>query len=457
MTASPQPPRRTKLSSKKKLPETQAGQALYARAKAVIPGGTQLLSKRPEMFLPGKWPSYFQTASGISITDVDGNVWRDMGYHGIGACALGYANQAVDDAVRAAIAAGSASVLNCPEEVQLAERLVGHHGWADMARFTRSGGEAMSVAVRIARAATGRDRVLVCGYHGWHDWYIAANIEGGQGGLAAHLLPGLAPAGVPQDLGGSVTPFHYNDVSGFHEALGGGGDVAAIVMEPQRSQRPEAGFLEGIRDAAQKHGSVLMFDEVTSGFRTTIGGHHKSLGIAPDMAVFAKSLGNGYPIGAIIGRREIMDAAQNSFISSTAWTERTGFAAALAVFDVYESEDVPGQLTSAGERVRMAITSAADETNLDVTVSGIPPLTSFSIKVGEPAIAKTVFVQEMMRRGFLATTSFYATTAHSAADLDAYGTEIAEVFALIADAERDGRLRNCVEGEPAHAGFYRLV
>ena len=185
------------------------GQKLWRRAKRVIPGGNMLLSKRPEMFLPDQWPSYFTKAKGCRVWDLDARELIDMSIMGIGTNLLGYGHPEVDAAVAGTITAGNMSTLNCPEEVWLAERLVAMHPWADMARFARTGGEANAIAIRIARAATGRETVAVCGYHGWHDWYLATNLQN-ESGLAEHLLPGLEPNGVPNGLAGTVQPFSFN-------------------------------------------------------------------------------------------------------------------------------------------------------------------------------------------------------------------------------------------------------
>ena len=186
------------------------------------------------------------------------------------------------------------STFNCPEEVYLAEKLIELHPWADMARFARSGGEANAIAIRIARAAAGKDKVAFCGYHGWHDWYLAANLGDG-GNLDGHLLPGLEPKGVPQDLRGSVLPFNYNNFDEL-EAIVSRHDIGVIKMEVTRNEGPREGFLQKVRDLATKRGIVLVFDECTSGFRETFGGIHKMYGIEPDVAVFGKAIGNGYAL-----------------------------------------------------------------------------------------------------------------------------------------------------------------
>ena len=293
-----------------------------------------LLSKRAEMFLPEQWPAYFTRAKGCKVWDLDGNEYTDMSIMGVGTNILGYGHTEVDAAVRQTVDAGNMSTFNCPEEVHLAERLVELHPWADMARLARSGGEANAIAVRIARAAVGKDKVAVCGYHGWHDWYLAANL-GDEENLAGHLLPGLEPNGVPTSLRGTVFPFIYNNYAQL-EALVKAHDIGVIKMEVVRNKGPEDNFLHKVRELATAHGIVLIFDECTSGFRQTFGGLHKLYGVEPDMAVFGKALGNGYAISATIGRREIMEAAQSTFVSSTFWTERIGPTAALKTLEVMQ-------------------------------------------------------------------------------------------------------------------------
>ena len=385
---------------------TKKGQEMYEIARRLIPGGTQLLSKRPEMFLPGGWPSYYASAKGITVTDLDGNTYRDFSIGGVGATVLGYADPDVDTAVKAAIDQGSMSTLNAPEEVILAERLTDLHPWADMARFSRTGGEAMAIAVRIARAQTRRPMVAVCGYHGWHDWYLSANLAEDDA-LDGHLLPGLDPAGVPRGLEGLTRPFRYNDLGSLKGLVSAcGEDLAAIVMEPTRDSDPDTGFLEHVRDIADQTGAILIFDEVTAGFRVNTGGIHLTLGVDPDIAVYAKALGNGYPISAIIGRGSIMQAAQTTFISSTAWTERIGPAAALAVLAKYEKTDVPAQLIKTGQSVKQVWRDAADHTGLDVIVSGPDPLAHLNFGSDDAQARRTLFTQEMLDRGFLAGSAF---------------------------------------------------
>jgi glutamate-1-semialdehyde 2,1-aminomutase len=409
------------------------------------------------MFLPDQWPAYYSKASGAEIWDLDGNRYLDMSYGAIGACILGYADPDVDTAVREAIASGTASTLNCPEEVQLADLLCELHPWAEMVRFTRSGGESMAVAIRIARAKTKKDKIVFCGYHGWHDWYLAANLGHGDQ-LAGHLLPGLDPVGVPHGLAGTAIPFAFNDTAGMEKALAAaGGDLAAIVMEPQRSTPPAPGFLERAREEAHHRGVILVFDEISSGFRLNTGGVHLVHGVTPDVAVFAKALGNGYPMGAILGTGDVMSAAQETFVSSTHWTERIGPAAAIATITKHRRLNVASHLVAIGSVVQQLWRDAARDTGLDIAVSGMPPLGRFVFNHPDAQAIRTLFTQMMLDRRILAANAFYAMYAHQQRHVDKYANAAREVFAALRDAIASGTVRRLLRGPVAHSGFHRLA
>ena len=434
-----------------------SGQALYRKAKRIIPGGTQLLSKRPEMFLPEQWPAYYSRAKGAEVWDLDGNKYIDMSYNGIGACILGASDPDVDKAVKAAVDAGSMSTLNCPEEVELAELLCQLHPWAEMVRYARTGGEAMAVSVRIARASTGRDKIAFCGYHGWHDWYLSANLAE-KDALNGHLLPGLEPAGVPRGLAGTSIPFHYNRVEELEKIVSlQRKELAAIVMEPVRNYDPKPGFLEGVKEIAHSIGAVLIFDEVTSGWRLNTGGAHLVYGVNPDIAVFGKAISNGYPMAAIIGIRDVMEAAQSSFISSTYWTERIGPAAALATIRKHRSCDVSGHLVAMGKRVQEGWRKAAARTGLSIRVIGIPPVAHFSFEQENAQAIRTLFTQRMLEKGFLATNAFYATYAHQDSHIKSYLSAVEETFYYLAKAIKSGSVEKQLRGPISHAGFTRLT
>lgn len=430
------------------------GQKLWKRAKRVIPGGNMLLSKRAEMFLPDQWPTYFSKAKGCKVWDLDSNEYTDMCIMGIGTNILGYGHPEVDEAVRGTIAAGNMSTFNCPEEVYLAEKLIELHPWADMVRFARSGGEANAIAIRIARAATGKDKVAICGYHGWHDWYLAANL-GDEKNLAGHLLPGLEPNGVPGNLRGSVLPFNYNRIDEL-ESLLSSHDIGVIKMEVSRNQAPIDNFLQRVRQLATSRGIVLIFDECTSGFRQTNGGLHKMYGVEPDMALFGKALGNGYAITAAIGRREIMEAAQTTFISSTFWTERIGPTAALKTLEVMRRLASWQQITDTGLAITDRWMALARKYELDIQTSGLPALTNFSINSPQALAYKTLITQEMLAKGYLAGTSVYVCTEHTRAVVDGYFDALEPVFALIKECEQGRDVMKLLKGPICHAGFKRL-
>jgi glutamate-1-semialdehyde 2,1-aminomutase len=422
-----------------------------------IPGGTQLLSKRPEQFAPGQWPRFYSRARGFSVWTTDGRKFTDMSTSGIGTCTLGFADEDVNSAVHDAIDRGTMSSLNCREDLELADLLVDLHPWADQVRFARTGGEAMSIAVRLARATTGRSVVAFCGYHGWHDWYLAANIANGRD-LDGHLLPGLEPAGVPVELRSTAVPFEYNSLDNLEQVVSTQGKrLAAIVMEPVRGTEPAPGFLAGVRAIADRMGAVLIFDEVTSGLRVASSGIHMTLGVVPDIAVLAKSIGNGYPMAAVLGTAAVMSAAQKSFVSSTYWTELIGPTAALATLDKHRRLDVGSHLVRIGSRVQRGWAAAASGAGLDVAISGIAPLSRLSFTVPCSQAVATLFTQSMLDHGYLAGPSFYPSLAHDDATVDRYLAAVQDAFELLAKAISEESVERRLRGPVAQIGFARLT
>ena len=431
------------------------GQKLWEKAKMLIPGGNQLLSKRAELFAPKQWPAYYSRAEGAYIWDMDGNKYLDMLNMGIGSCTLGYADKDVNRAVIEAVNRGSMSTLNSPQEVELAELLLKLHPWADMVRYARTGGESMAIAARIARASTGRDTIAFCGYHGWADWYLATNLAK-KDALADHLLKGLEPLGVPKGLAGTILPFHYNKIEELEAIVKKNPNIAAIIMEPMHGEYPRDGFLEKVREIATRIGAVLVFDEITIGFRLTIGGAHLILNVEPDLAIFAKGMSNGFAMAAIIGKREIMQAAQDTFISSTYWTEAIGPAATIASITKMQKVNLPAHLAKIGTAVKKIWLETGEKHGLNVTASEVLPILFFSFKDVDSAVMKTLLVQEMLKRGILATTQFYASYAHTDEHVADYAKALGEVFALIREAVTHGNARDLLEGPVAHSGFERL-
>jgi len=440
-----------------RLTKNGKSQRLYSQAKKIIPGGTQLLSKRPEMFLPDYWPAYYRKAQGCEVWDLDGNHFIDMSHMGVGTCILGYADADVNRAVESAVRRASMCTLNAPQEVELAQLLIKLHPWAQMARFARTGGEAMSMAVRIARASQAKDVVLFCGYHGWHDWYLASNLAD-KVSLDGQLLPGLEPAGVVRGLKQTAVPFAYNDINAFRALMKKyKGKVAAVVMEPLRNYYPKEGFLEQIRAATLREKIVLVIDEVSSGWRLNLGGAHLKFKIAPDLCVFAKAMSNGYPMAAVIGTKKVMQASQGSFISSTYWTEGIGPSAALATIQKLKETNTAAVLQKTGEKVQVGWKKCALKNNLKITVSGIEPLGHFSFDHEEALVLKTLYTQCLLERGFLATTTFYASYAHKPLHVEKYLQATDEAFHFISKKLATGNPRKYLKGPVAHTGFRRLT
>lgn len=413
-----------------------------------------LLSKRQEMFLPNFWPAYFSKAKGCKVWDLDGNVYLDFSLMGVGTNLLGYGHPEVDRAVHSAIDQGTMSTLNSPEEVDLADRLLQLNPWARMVKLARTGGEANAIAIRIARAATRKNGIAFCGYHGWHDWYLSANIESSDA-LSGHLLPGLSAAGVPEGLKGTAFGFRYNEPDEL-EALLNEQSIGVIVMEVSRNEVPRDGFLEKVRMLADHFGAALIFDESTSGFRETEAGLHQKYAVEPDMAIFGKTLGNGYAITAVVGRENIMTRAQDTFISSTFWTERIGPVAALKTLEVMQREQSWVRVTQLGRSIKSGWEMISHESKVPIQVFGLDALASFRFLDNENHnLYKTFLSQEMLDQGFLATTSFYASLSHGENETSLYLEAFAEVFDKISEFGPQ-KVKALLRGPEAHSGFSRL-
>ena len=432
---------------------------LYQKAVRLIPGATQLISRRPSRFAFGVSPIYADRARGAHFWDVDGNEYIDW-VSDIGAIILGYCDPVVDDAVREQIGRGVTFSINNELEIELAEELVRTVPCAEMVRYAKGGGEACAIAVRIARGATGRDRILFCGYHGWHDWYLAANLSN-DATLDEHLFPGIEPLGVPKALAGTAIPFPYGDLAALGELLDRyKGEVAAVMMEPMRSDLPPEGYLEGVRRLATDHDVILVFDEVSCGFRSAPGGVEEFTGITPDMAVFAKSLSNGYPMGAVVGCREVMEPAANMFISSTYWSDCIGLTAALVTLRELRRREAVPRMHEIGCRLKQGISAVMAETGVPGNCSGVDVHPSVRFEIEDASILRkvnTLYVQEMCRRGCFGYPSFYLNAAQSDADLDATLEAARETFRVIREALDENRLDERIECELTLDSFRRLV
>ncbi len=431
---------------------------IYERARALIPGTTQLISRRPTRAALGVSPIYAERAKGCRIWDVDGNEYIDW-TSAVGPVILGYADDVVDDAVRAQIARGAIYSIVQESAVELAEELVRIVPSAEMVRYCKGGGEACTIAVRIARGVTGRDKVLFCGYHGWHDWYQAANL--GAERLAEHLFNGIEPIGVPRSLEGTAMPFTYGDLEELEGLLQQhAGELACIIMEPMRSGEPPEGYLDGVRDLATRYGVVLIFDEVSSGWRVARGSAQEYVGVTPDMTVFAKAISNGYPMGAVVGKREFMEPASRMFISSAYWDDNIGIAASLACLRELERRDAVAHFNRIGALFKEQVNAAAAAAGLAAQCVGVAAHPSIRIEVDDPAEAAKVnalFIQENARRGVILATGFMFNCSHGESEVERTAAVVEESFGKIAEGLDRGTIDDLLEVPPQEESFRRLV
>mgnify|MGYP001182707469 FL=1 len=431
---------------------------LHNKAKKIIPGVSQLLGKRPDMYLPGnKWPTYYSKAKGVTIWGLDGKKYLDFTMVGIGTSVLGYSDNDMNKIAINAIKSGSMTTLNAPEDVRLAEELLKIHPWANSVKYARTGGESMSVAVRLSRAYTGKEKILFCGYHGWHDWYLSANIASKKK-LDTHLLPGLEPLGVPKNLKGTVIPFKFNDWEDLKKVVKKNAkECAAIVFEPCREYFPEKKYLKELRKIASKNNCVLIFDEITSGWRINTGGAHQKLKVNPDIVVYGKTIANGIPMAAIVGKKEIISLSLKTFISSAFWTERVGPACALAFIKKHRKLNAGKKLDDIGKKIKKIWIEAAKKNNLKIEIQGINPLASFKLVTKDWPVTITFFIQEMLKKGILASDRCYANLNHTSKVLRLYKKACEEVFKKISQLEKKGALKAHLEGPIKQMGFARLT
>ncbi len=430
-------------------------QKTWSKAKEYIAGGNMLFSKRPDIFLPGKWPSYFQKAKGCTIYSLDGKKYIDVSIMGIGTNILGYSNTEVDKAVQQRLKNGNMSTLNCQEEVLLAEKLVKLHPWSDQVRFARSGGEANAIAVRIARAFTKKNKIAFCGYHGWHDWYLAANLKS-KNNLNEHLLPGLKTGGVHKKLKDTIYPFRYNDFNGLKKLLKKYPEIGIIKMEAIRNEPPKNNFLRKVRNLADKNNIVLIFDECTTGFRESLGGIHKKYRVDPDIMMLGKAIGNGYAITAVLGKKKIMNSISKTFISSTFWTESIGPTAAIATLKVMEKKKSWKYITNLGIYIRKKWLQVAKKNKVKIKIQGIPSLSTFIFQSKNHQAYKTYITQEMLKNGFLATTTIYVSISHTKKIINKYMKCLDEIFLVISRCERGDDIYRYLDTKVSETDFARL-
>ena len=431
------------------------GQKLLKKAKEIIPGGNQLLSKRSEIFLPGFWPTYYKRAKGCKVWDLNNKIYYDFAGMGVTSCVLGYSDNYVNKKLNIGIKNGSMCTLNAVEEVDLAKKLLNIHKWSGMAKFCKSGGEACMVAIRIARAFTKKNNIAFCGYHGWHDWYLATNMSNSKN-LDKQLLPGLKTKGVSNTFKNSIKPFMYNNIDSLKNLFKKkNNNIGIIIMEPMRGVEPQNNFLKKVKSVAKKNNAILIFDEITSGFKDIYGGLHLKFKVNPDIAIFGKSLGNGYPVSAIIGKKNIMQVSQETFISSTMWTDRLGFIAANSTLEKLKKFKVNKQISNYGKKIKRGWEKLAKKNKIKILISGQDSIPCLNFDYQNNLEIITFFTQEMLKKGFLAGSQVATSYAYNDRIIDKYLKSVNEVFKKINTSLKNKKF--LLNGKIKHSTFKRLT
>jgi len=412
----------------KKIMKIKNDTKFWNKSLKYIPGGNTLISKRPNLWLPNLWPTHFSSSKGINIKTSGGKNYKDFLF-AVGTNTLGYSNSKIDNAVISSIKKGVMTSLNCIDELELAEKLTNLHKWSDMVKFTRGGGEANSLAIRLARAASGKNNIAFCGYHGWHDWYLATNLQS-KNNLNNHLIKGIDTSGVNSKLKGTIFSFNYNNFNKLKKLVEEK-SIGTVIMEVKRYLEPENDFLRKVRELCTRKGVVLIFDECTSGFRQTFGGLHKQYKVNPDMAMFGKALGNGYAINAVVGKKDVMMQANNSFISSTFWGERVGFAAANKTLEVMKKIKSWEIITNNGKYIQKRWKEIFSHYKLKVDIMGIPALSTFQFKSENNLKYRSIITQEMLKKNILASNLIYVSILHTPKTMEEYFLQFEKIIKLI--------------------------
>lgn len=418
-------------------------QQWLARSKKVIPGCAQTFSKGYTQYVQGVAPLFLERGAGCRVWDVDGNQYIDY-VQGLLPNILGYACEDVNRAAAGQLGQGHSFSLPHPLEVELAERLTRLIPCAEMVRFGKNGSDATSGAVRAARAFTKRDRIACCGYHGWQDWYIGTTTRN---------------AGVPKAVRELTHPFVYNDLASLEKILAAHpGEFAAVIMEPVNFVEPAPGFLAGVKDLCGKHGAVLIFDEICSGFHFGLGGAQKIFGVTPDLACFGKAMGNGFPIACVVGRAEIMQTFDEIFYSFTFAGEVASMAAAMKVLDILEHTDALARIEANGRRLAEGLKSLAGEAGLAGCVDAVGRPQWSLLKFLNPdgtdsAVMKNLFQQEAVKRGILLLATHNMTAAHDMSAIEQTLSAYAEVLKTLAGWLSDPHPERFLEGAMAQPVF----
>lgn len=421
-------------------PTITASEALYGRAAGLIPAHTQTLAKGPTQYVNGVAPKYLQRGKGARVWDVDGNEYLDYNA-AIGPISLGYAYRRVDDAIQQQLADGITFSLVHPLEVEVAELIRQVVPNAESVRFSKTGAEVTSAAVRLARAYTGREHVLCCGYHGWHDWYIGVTARN---------------AGVPEGVKALVHTFAYNDLSSVRAALDE--NTACVILEPMVFEFPTADFLAELQALCRANGTLLIFDEMWTGFRWAMGGAQAYFDVTPDLACFSKAIANGMPLAVLTGRADVMALLDEEvFFFSTFGGETLSLAAAKATIHELQEHNVPAYLAYIGEQLQDGYNELAAHLGMAHVTQcvGHPArtLVTFSPAAGDPLLLKSLVQQELIKRGILWSGFHNVTFSHTTRDVDYTLTAYRQVLEILRAALKNGRVAEQLRGTPVQPVF----
>lgn len=415
----------------------------WNRAQRLIPNGTQTLSKGPDQFVRGIYPIYLERGQGCHVFDVDGNEYIDYPMS-LGPVILGHAYPATVEAIQRQLERGITFTLMHPLEVELAELICQCVPCAEMVRYAKNGSDATSAAIRVARAHTGREKVAHCGYHGWQDWYAIATPR---------------DRGIPRALKDLIFTFKYNQIETLERIFAEQpGQVAAVILE-QGAENPQDDFLGRVKELTHRHGAVLIFDEIVTGFRYALGGIQEYFGVVPDLACFGKAIANGMPLSVLVGRKEIMRTCEEVFFSMTFGGEALSLAAAVATIREIREKEVIPYLWKMGRRWKEEFNGMARELGVNVECIGQGPRTSFVFRDGtgeESLEMRGLFLQETVKRGILFGGPIFMTYSHAQQDLDRTLEACEDALKILRRALNEGDILRYMEGEVPQVVFRRI-
>ncbi len=421
-------------------PDITRSDEYYNRALGLIPCASQTLAKGATQFVKGVAPKFLQRGKGSHVWDVDGNEYIDFNM-GVGPLSLGYAYDVVDEAIRKQLEGGITFSLVHPLEVEVAELLRDIIPNAESIRYSKTGADVTSAAVRIARAYTGREKVLCCGYHGWHDWYVST--------MAAR------DKGIPQSTKDLTHTFSYNDIESVRESLDE--DTACVILEPFVFEAPKDNFLHELKEACEKNGTLLIFDEMWTGFRVALGGAQEYFGIKADLACFSKAIANGMPISVLTGRKDVMNLLENDiFFFTTFGGEALSLAATMATVNELRDKNVPEYLARQGRELKDGYNAIAEELEMDYTkCSGFDcrTIVTFDASAGDPLLLKSLVQQEMIKRGILWGGFHNMSYSHTDKDVEYTLSAYRDVLPILKKAVEDGNVAELLRGEPVQPVF----